>query len=121
MCRFSALLGFLAALGLAESATAQFAGTFDRSGMNVKAILRDPREDMPVVLRGIIVKKIYHEHYVFSDGTGRIRLDIDDDRFPGGVPVAPDMTIEISGRVDKVFLFPPEIEVERVSPVPAGY
>lgn len=100
---------------LCMAANAQFIDSGNSQNIDVNAILQNPREDMRVTLRGNILKKISHEHYLFSDGSGQIHLDIDDDYFPPGVPVTPDMLIEIRGKVDKRFLNSPEIEVQKMS------
>lgn len=84
-------------------------------GTDVMAILQSPVEDMPVLLRGNIIKRAYHEHYVFSDGSGEIVLDIDDDYFPRrGMLFNPGMAVVVTGLVDRRFLSHPEIEVRKI-------
>ena len=65
----------------------------------VSAILKQPQDDMRVVLKGKLVRKVKHETYMFSDGTGEILADIDDKDFPAQ-PVDSKTKVEIMGEVD---------------------
>ena len=65
----------------------------------VSAILKQPQDDMRVVLKGKLVRKVKHETYMFSDGTGEILADIDDKDFPAQ-PVDAKTKVEIMGEVD---------------------
>jgi uncharacterized protein (TIGR00156 family) len=112
-----ALLVIVAAVGCVAPGTETPLAADVPSGSGVKAILLDPVEDMPVSFRGIIVRRAYREHYVFTDGTGEILLDIDDDYLPRGTPVTPGMAVAIAGLVDRKLLRPPEIEVHTVTPL----
>ena len=69
-------------------------------------------DDAWVTLTGRIEKQIGHEKYQFSDGTGAITLDIDDDDWHG-LTVGPGEMVEIQGEVDKDFM-KTESEVERI-------
>ncbi|WP_419533804.1 NirD/YgiW/YdeI family stress tolerance protein [Endozoicomonas sp.] len=71
----------------------------DVGNTTVSAILKKPQDDMRVVLKGNLVRKIKHETYMFSDGTGEIMADIDDKDFPSQ-PVNAKTKVEIMGEVD---------------------
>lgn len=69
-------------------------------------------DDTPVVLTGKIIKNLGDEKYQFSDATGTITLDIDNDDW-NGVMVNENDTVEIRGEVDKD-MFNLEIDVDQV-------
>lgn len=83
--------------------TAQSSGANTAQGNNptttVAAILKRPWDDMRVVLIGNLVRKLKHETYMFSDGTGEIMVEIDDEDFPAQ-PVQADTRVEIMGKLD---------------------
>ncbi len=84
-----------------------------RDVTTVAEILKAPKDDMEVTLRGRIVKKASNEKYLFSDGSGEIRMDIDDDIFPVQ-EITDRTTVEINGEVEKEFLHSPEIDVDLI-------
>ena len=65
----------------------------------VASIKKNPINDMDVVLQGNLLKKVAHEKYTFSDGTGEITVEIDDEDF-GGKQINPKTKIEIHGEVE---------------------
>lgn len=65
----------------------------------VAAILKQPKDNMRVMLNGHIIRQIKHEHYIFNDGTGDIQVDIDDKDFPAQ-PISAKTKMEIVGKVD---------------------
>ncbi|MDJ0902693.1 MAG: NirD/YgiW/YdeI family stress tolerance protein [Xenococcus sp. MO_188.B8] len=67
--------------------------------VTVASIKMNPIDDMDVVLQGSLLNKLSHEKYSFSDGTGEITVEIDDEDF-GGKQVDPNTSIEIHGEVD---------------------
>lgn len=59
-------------------------------------------DDVKVILRGVIYQRVGKEEYLFRDRTGTIRCKIDDDLREGGEEiVAPGVTIELRGEVDR--------------------
>ena len=56
--------------------------------------------DVKVVLTGKLVKKIYEEQYLFTDASGSVEVEIDNDEFKGR-KVTPEMTIKITGEVSR--------------------
>lgn len=68
-----------------------------------------------MVLRGKLLRQTGDEKFVFSDGSGEIRVEIDDDLFRKlGSKVSEHTVVEIRGEVDKDPLRKPEIDVERI-------
>ena len=106
------------ALVLAASAAASFAQYAGPgaapAAASVKSILAHPVDDQHVTLRGKIVRQVRGDKYVFSDGTGEIRVDIDGDKFPLGRPVNASTTVEIVGEVDTEFMEGVEIDVDHL-------
>lgn len=93
-------------------AQAQYMGPSSQFVVNsVADILKNPIDDQPVVLRGFLTQQVGKEKYMFSDGTGEIRVDIDNKRF-AGQQVDAKTKIEIRGEVEKDFLQSPEIDVD---------
>ena len=91
-----------------SSATAR--GGFTGPGPSISTVeqVKNMRDDSIVALRGRIVQRINHDHYVFQDGTGTIKIEIEDKRWQG-LQVGPDDIVEIYGELDKNWL---EVEVE---------
>lgn len=94
-------------------------GGFSGPGVEVDVITieqaKGMRDDTPVVLRGKIQQKIGDELYVFSDDTGTVNIEIDDDDWMG-LTVGPDDLVEITGEVDKGWT-KMEIEVDQIQKV----
>jgi uncharacterized protein (TIGR00156 family) len=118
----------ITALVVASSAAfapafAQFQGTSSGGGFTgpgavnrantVADVLRNPMDDQRVTLRGNITRHIGGDKYLFSDGTGEIRVDIDDHQFPPQ-PINEKTTVEILGEVDTDFMQFNEIDVKVV-------
>lgn len=116
----------IAALVVASSvafmpASAQFQGGASTGGFtgpgtatranSVAAILKNPIDDQRVTLRGNITRHIGGDKYMFSDGTGEIRVDIDDHQFPPQ-PINEKTTVEIMGEVDTDFMQFSEVDVK---------
>ena len=66
-----------------------------------------------VYMQGQIVKALGDDKYAFTDKTGEIVLEIDNDEFDG-VTVAAGEFIEISGEVDKEMMKPAKVEVKSI-------
>ncbi|MGK7877136.1 MAG: NirD/YgiW/YdeI family stress tolerance protein [Xenococcaceae cyanobacterium] len=67
--------------------------------VTIASIKKNPIDDMRVVLQGNLKEKISDERYMFSDGTGEIVVEIDDEDFAGR-QISPTNKIEIHGEVD---------------------
>jgi uncharacterized protein (TIGR00156 family) len=83
----------------------------------VALVLANSKDDAEVVLRGTLLRKVDREHYVFGDGTGEIRVEIDKDDFPSQV-VDDKTRVQIAGQVDKDFMKDKEIDVRTVHVLP---
>ena len=60
-------------------------------------------DDTPVVLVGNIEKSLGGEKYLFTDKTGSVTVDIDNEDWRG-LTVNEDDTVELRGEVDKEFM-----------------
>lgn len=105
----------LTALAMSGAALAQNAGGFTGPSVEIITVeqAKGLSDDTFVILRGNIQKKIGDEIYVFSDGTGTINIEIDDEDW-NGLTVGPDEVVEIQGEIDKGWSSV-EIDVDTVS------
>lgn len=99
----------------ATAAQAQYAGLgATPAATTIRAILAKPVDDQRVVLSGRVLQQVSSDKYLFSDGTGQIRIEMDSDELPA--QTFDDKTeVEIIGKVEKEFLDSPEIDVKSVS------
>lgn len=74
---------------------------------------KDKADDTIVVLQGYIAKSLGGDKYAFTDKTGEIIIEIDDDEFDG-VSVTSGEMIEIMGEVDKDSKKPAKVEVKTI-------
>ncbi|NLJ62273.1 MAG: NirD/YgiW/YdeI family stress tolerance protein [Alcaligenaceae bacterium] len=105
-----------AAIALAGISGAALADTTVHDQMqpvatSVAQILQDTKDDQRVSLRGQITKQTSEEKFIFTDGSGEIQLDIDDD-LTKVQPINPPVEVEIIGEVDKGLISDTEIEVK---------
>lgn len=108
-------LAALAACVLAAPVSAQYAGPAHKPAVKeVAEILKNPVDDEDVVLQGHILRQVGDEEYVFSDGTGEIVVEIDDDDFPRDQTIDDKVKVELTGEVDTSRKRPPEIDVDKV-------
>lgn len=77
-----------------------YAGPSSVAVTSVKTLIETGRDDQKAILRGRIVSHDGGDHYTFDDGTGRIRVDIDDHDFPAGVKIDDKTTVELHGELD---------------------
>jgi len=111
------LVGSLALLQPA-SGQAQYTGpSTHHAPATVAEILKNPVDDQDVVLRGHLLRKVGNEKYIFSDGTGEIRVEIEAEDFPPE-QIDDKAQVEIRGEVEKDFLDSPEIDVEALRKLP---
>lgn len=111
----------IALLIAAGPATAQFTGPSDVAQtqnreyppITVQAIKADPKDDMKATLEGRILRKLADEEYLFSDDTGEIRVEIDDDDFPRQ-PVSETTRVRLEGEVDTHRTKEVDFDVDRV-------
>lgn len=82
----------------------------------VAALLRAPVDDQTVVFTGRLVQRLSDDHFLFSDGSAEIRVEVADDLLPG-VRLSETSRVRIHGEVETRLLRDPEIEVERIEVV----
>lgn len=100
---------------LSAPANAQYTGpSAEPAYKSVKEILANPVDDKDVTLKGHVLKKVSNEKYTFSDGTGEIRVEIDNDILPT-TPIDDKTKVEIRGELEKDFMESPEIDVDTVT------
>ena len=75
--------------------------------------VKNKSDDTMVVMQGQIAKAIGDEKYLFTDKTGEIIIEIDNQDFDG-VTVSAGEIIEITGEVDKEMMKPAKVEVKSI-------
>jgi uncharacterized protein (TIGR00156 family) len=107
------IAGFLVLAALLLPVETQAQDTAAPADSTVAQVLEDPVDDQRVTLRGVLLEKLSTEKYTFSDETGQIRVEIENDEFPD-IEVHPETRIEISGELETAFMRQPEIDVEQL-------
>ena len=109
-------LAFVLGLNGVSLAAAQAPATGGFTGPTIAAITveqaKQLSDDTPVVLTGKIEKSLGDEKYQFSDQTGSITLDIDNEDW-NGVMVNEKDTVEVRGEIDKD-MFSLEVDVDQI-------
>ena len=107
------------AVNSAANAKDNMGGGFTGPGTDVAVITVEQakglNDEAMVILRGNIQKQVGEEMYIFSDGTGTINVEIDDDDWMGQ-NIGPDDLVEIKGEIDKGWT-KLEIEVDQINTV----
>lgn len=70
-------------------------------------------DETPVHMKGNVLENVTEEVYLFSDGTGVINIEIDDEDW-NGQKITPSDTVEIMGEVDKSMWGPRMVEVDTI-------
>lgn len=111
----SLLVATILAIAIPATVQAQYVGpSSQKVTVTIADILKNPIDDQEVMLRGVLLKKISKEKYLFSDGKDQIRVEIDDRDFPSQA-IDETTRIEIRGEVEKDFMESPEIDVKMVT------
>jgi uncharacterized protein (TIGR00156 family) len=95
--------------GLAE---AQYHGP-NAASVGTASAARSAHDDTMAVLEGVLTQKVGDDGYEFRDDTGTIRVEIDEEAFPVGVPVGPATRVRLIGEVDKAW-GSVEVDVKRL-------
>ena len=110
---------FFLSVAMCFTATLAQAQFVDKGGFkdpatmtNTVAEVKQMKDNSHVVLEGKIEKRLGKEEYLFSDTTGSITIEIDDDEWRG-VSVSPQDTVEIIGELDNS-IFSDEIDVKQI-------
>ena len=100
-----------------KTVAAQNQGGFTGPSVEVITVeqAKNMNDDAFVILRGSIKQNVGDDIYVFTDGTGSINVEIDEDEW-NGLNVGPVDVVEIRGEVDKGWSTL-EIDVDRISKV----
>jgi len=118
LCFFTVAVFLLSGLFLPAAAYAEYLGPGSTPELTTVAeVLANGKEDMEVTLRGRLVKKVSDEKYLLDDGTGSIRVEIENEVFPAE-KITDKTTVEINGEVEKAFLHSPEIDVDFIRVIP---
>ncbi len=80
------------------------------------ADVKNKSDETLVVMQGQIAKALGDEKYMFTDKTGEIIIEIDDEDFNGVTVTAGEM-VEISGEVDKEMMKPAKVEVKSIKKI----
>ena len=94
------------------SAQAQYLGPNSHVANTISEVLKNSVDDQPVVLEGYLIKKVGKKKYLFSDGTGEIRVEIDQEKFR--FPVTEKTKVRLIGEIEKEFIKDVEIDVDRI-------
>ncbi len=108
----------IAFLGIALPAIAKDNNTgfvFVPENMIIETVadVKNKSDETIVVMQGQIAKALGDEKYMFTDKTGEIIIEIDDEDFNGVTVTAGEM-VEISGEVDKEMMKPAKVEVKSI-------
>lgn len=114
-----ALLSCLAVSAIAFNVNAKtnMGGGFNGPSVSVVTVeqAKGLKDDTYVTLRGNIQQQVGEELYIFSDGSGSINIEIDDEDW-NGQNIAPEDMVEIKGEIDKGWTSI-EIDVDQVNKV----
>lgn len=101
-------------------AVAQYVGPAYDPKLTVRQMLSTAADDAYVVLRGRLVRRINDEKYLFDDGSGQVRVDIESHLFPQGTPINDQTQVEISGEFDREIMGTSEVEVKSLRVLERG-
>lgn len=85
--------------------------------MTAKDLLANGKDDQYVRLQGKLVSHKGGEDYEFADASGKMTVEIDDDRFPQGVKIDQNTMVELSGEFDKNLIGDSKLEVNQIKVV----
>lgn len=78
--------------------------------MSVQELLAIAKDDLKVIVKGHIIKRLSHDKYIFTDSTAEIVVEIDNKDMPPE-PITPETLVKLYGKIDKDYL-PSKIEIE---------
>ncbi len=101
MQKFSlAVLLASACLAFGSAADAKYTGPAEGKTTSTVSEAQAMPDDAPVVLQGTISSASGDEMYIFTDGTGSINVEIDDDDM-AGLNISPNDVVMIQGEIDR--------------------
>ncbi|WP_312512594.1 NirD/YgiW/YdeI family stress tolerance protein [Massilia sp.] len=105
------------ATATAPAAKSGYTGPSGAPLMSVKDLLAKGKDDQYVRLKGKLTSHKGDEDYEFTDASGKITVEIDSDRFPQGVTVDHNTTVELTGEFDKEMFGESTLDVEQIKVV----
>ncbi len=106
--------GYTGPSSQAAQAARGYSGPSSVQVLTVKQLLDTGKDDQHARLQGRIVSHDGGDKYTFADDTGRITVEIDDDKFPPGQTIGAEQRVELYGEFDKG-LRKTEFEVDRIT------
>lgn len=102
-----------------QPTAAKTAGGFVDGAENIVTVkqVMEMRDEVPVVVKGKILKRLGDDKYLFEDSTGTINVEIDKEDWRG-ITVGPEDMVKLVGEVDAGW-FKTEIDVDYVEKVAA--
>ena len=85
--------------------------------MTAKDLQAKGKDDQYVRLKGKLTSHKGDEDYEFTDASGKMVVEIDVDRFPQGVTVDHNVTVELIGEFEKEMFGEPSLDVEQLKVV----
>jgi uncharacterized protein (TIGR00156 family) len=101
----------------APAAKSGYTGPSSAPLMSVKDLLAKGKDDQMVRLKGKLTSHKGDEDYEFTDASGKMVVEIDADRFPQGVTVDHNVTVELIGEFEKEMFGDPSLDVEQLKVV----
>lgn len=105
------------ATATAPAAKSGYSGPSSAPLMSVKDLLAKGKDDQMVRLKGKLTSHKGDEDYEFTDASGKMVVEIDADRFPQGVTVDHNVTVELIGEFEKEMFGEPSLDVEQLKVV----
>jgi len=105
------------ATATAPAAKSGYTGPSSAPMMSVKDLLAKGKDDQMVRLKGKLTSHKGDEDYEFTDASGKMVVEIDADRFPQGVTVDHNVTVELIGEFEKEMFGEPSLDVEQLKVV----
>lgn len=99
------------------AAKSGYTGPSSAPMMSVKDLLAKGKDDQMVRLKGKLTSHKGDEDYEFTDASGKMVVEIDADRFPQGVTVDHNVTVELIGEFEKEMFGEPSLDVEQLKVV----
>jgi uncharacterized protein (TIGR00156 family) len=103
-----------AAAPAVAAAKSGYTGPSSAPMMSVKDLLAKGKDDQMVRLKGKLTGHKGDEHYEFTDASGKMVVEIDADRFPQGVTVDHNTTVELIGEFEKELFGDATLDVEQI-------
>lgn len=101
----------------AKAAPSGYAGPSNVQLMTAKDLLDKGKDDQYVKLRGKLTSHKGGEDYEFTDQSGKMTVEIDNEHFPQGVNIDHNTMVELVGEFDKETFGASTLDVKQVKVV----